>query len=141
MNEGRPGGRSPASMLKSRRVPRDAVIVRRGDAGESMFFIARGEVEVLVPSGPVTLQEGDFFGEMAVIGRTARTATVIARRSCDLLVLDAADLLKLTEGNAHVQAGLDAAIAARPCPRRVGSEGRHQGPTSAMARPRPPVAP
>ena len=102
-----------ASMLKSRRVPRDAVIVRRGDAGESMFFIARGEVEVLVPSGPVTLQEGEFFGEMAVIGRTARTATVIARRSCDLLVLDAADLLKLTEGNAHVQAGLDAAIAAR----------------------------
>ena len=31
----------------------------------------------------------------------------------DLLVLDAADLLKLTEANPHVQAGLDAAIAAR----------------------------
>lgn len=102
-----------ASLLKSRRVPRDAVIVRKGDQGDCMFFIARGEVEVLVPGGSVMLREGDFFGEIAVIGRTARTATVIARRSCDLLVLDAADLMKLTEGNPNVQAILDAAIAAR----------------------------
>lgn len=102
-----------ASLLKSRRVPRDAVIVRKGDQGESMFFIAQGEVEVLIPGGSVSLHEGDFFGEIAVMGRTVRTATVIARRTCDLLVLDAADLLKLTESNPHVQAGLDAAIAAR----------------------------
>lgn len=102
-----------ASLLKSRRVPRDAVIVRKGDQGDCMFFLARGEVEVLVPGGSVMLREGDFFGEIAVIGRTARTATVIARRSCDLLVLDAADLMKLTEGNPNVQATLDAAIGVR----------------------------
>jgi voltage-gated potassium channel len=102
-----------ASLLKSRRVPRDAVILRKGDMGESMFFIARGSVEVVVPGGPVMLAEGDFFGEIAVIGRTTRNATVIARQSCDLLVLDAADLLKLTEANPHVRAGIDAAISAR----------------------------
>ena len=102
-----------ASLLKSRRVPRDAVIVRKGDQGESMFFIARGEVEVVIPGGSVALREGDFFGEIAVIGRTTRNATVIARRTCDLLVLDAADLLKLSEHNPQVRAGLDAAIAAR----------------------------
>jgi voltage-gated potassium channel len=102
-----------ASLLKSRRVPRDAVIVRKGDQGESMFFISRGEVEVLIPGGSVALREGEFFGEIAVIGRTTRNATVIARQTCDLLVLDAGDLLKLSEHNPQVKAGLDAAIAAR----------------------------
>ena len=102
-----------ASQLKSRRVPRDAVIVRKGDQGETMFFIAQGEVEVLIPGGSVALHEGDFFGEIAVIGRTTRNATVIARRTCDLLLLDAADLLKLMEKNPHVHAGLQAAIGAR----------------------------
>ncbi len=101
------------SCLKARRVPREAVIVRKGDAGESMFFIARGEVDVLIPGGAVTLREGDFFGEIAVVGRTMRTATVIARRGCDLLVLDSVDLLKLTEANPDVQTRLDAAIATR----------------------------
>lgn len=102
-----------ADLLTSRRVPRDAVIVRKGDPGESMFFIARGEVEVIFSGGSVRLHEGHFFGEIAVIDRTPRTATVIARRSCDLLVLDAADLLKLTAKNPHVRAALDLAIAER----------------------------
>lgn len=102
-----------AGLLKARRLPRDALIVRRGDIGECMFFIARGEVEVLVPGGSVLLGEGDYFGEIAVIGRTTRTATVVARTSCDLLVLDAGDLLKLTESNPQVKAGLKATIEAR----------------------------
>jgi voltage-gated potassium channel len=76
-----------ASMLKARKVPRDAIILRKGDKGESMFFIGHGEVEVIVPDGSVSLREGDFFGEMAVLGKTRRTATVIARQPCELLAL------------------------------------------------------
>lgn len=102
-----------AGMLKSRRVPRDAVIVRRGDEGDCMFFIARGQVEVIVPGGVVTLREGAFFGEIAVLGRTTRTATVVARRPCDLLVLDAGDLVRLTSRNPHLREVLEEAIAAR----------------------------
>ena len=102
-----------AGMLKARKVPRDAVIVRKGDKGESMFFIAHGEVEVLVPGGSVRLKEGDFFGEIAVLGRTNRMATVLARQPCDLLVLDAGDLLKVMEQNPLVEAALHDAIAAR----------------------------
>lgn len=105
-----------AGMLKSRRMPRDSVIIRKGDPGESMFFIAHGKVEVLIPDGVIPLKEGDFFGEMAVIGRTTRTATVVARASCDLLVLDAADLLKLMAENPQVEAALQETIAARSTP-------------------------
>jgi voltage-gated potassium channel len=102
-----------ASMLKARRVPRDAIILRKGDKGESMFFIAHGQVEVIVPDGSVSLHEGDFFGEMAVLGKTSRTATVIARQPCELLVLDAADVLKLMEQNPQIEAALQDAVAVR----------------------------
>ena len=102
-----------ASMLKARKVPRDAVIVRKGDKGESMFFIAQGQVEVIMPDASVRLHEGDFFGEIAVLGRTRRTATVIARQACELLVLDAADLLKLMEQNPQVEAALHDAVTVR----------------------------
>ncbi len=102
-----------AGLLKARRVPRDAIIVRSGDKGETMFFIAHGQVEVVTADGPVNLHEGDFFGEIAVLGRTRRMATVIARQSCDLLVLDAADVLKLMEQNPQVEAALHGAVAAR----------------------------
>lgn len=102
-----------ASMLKARKVPRDAVILRKGDEGESMFFILQGKVEVVVPDGEVILRQGDFFGEMAVIGRMKRSATVIARQACELLVLDAGDLLRLMDQNPAVERVLMDEIAAR----------------------------
>lgn len=102
-----------ASMLKARKVPRDAVIIREGDTGESMFFIAQGLVEVVVPGGPISLRDGDFFGEIAILGKVRRTATVVAKRPCELLVLDATDLNKLMEQNPQVETALRDVIAAR----------------------------
>jgi CRP-like cAMP-binding protein len=55
-----------------------------------MYFIVRGEVEVRLPE-PVTLAEGSFFGEVALLQDGRRTATVVARTACSLLVLDVAD--------------------------------------------------
>jgi len=105
-----------ASMLKARKLPRDAVVIRKGDDAESMYFIANGEVEVVLPDRTVRLHQGDFFGEMAVLGRTKRTATVIARQPCELLVLDAADVLKFIEQNPRVDAAVREAMAARQRP-------------------------
>ena len=102
-----------ASMLKARKLPRELVIVRKGDEGHSMFFIVRGEAEVVLPGRSVRLHEGDFFGEMAVLGRIRRTASVIARRPCELLVLDAGDVLKIMEQNPSIDSALRAALAQR----------------------------
>jgi voltage-gated potassium channel len=107
-----------ASMLKSRKLPRDAVIMRKGDDAESMYFIANGEVEVVLPDRTVGLYQGDFFGEMGVLGRTKRNATVIARSPCELLVLDAADVLKFIEQNPRVEAAVHEAMAARQQPQQ-----------------------
>ena len=81
-----------------------------------MYFIANGEVEVVLPDRTVRLHQGDFFGEMAVLGRTKRNATVIARQPCELLVLDAADVLKFIEQNPRVDAAVHEAMAARRQP-------------------------
>lgn len=100
-------------LLRARKFPPNTIIIRKGDEGDSMYFIASGEVEVVLPHTTVKLQEGDFFGEVAVLGRIKRTATVIARRTSELLVLDAADVIKFMDQNPRVATVLREAMAER----------------------------
>jgi voltage-gated potassium channel len=81
-------------MLRARRVAAGALICRKGDPGEQMFFVAEGEVEVATPV-PVRLGAGDFFGELALITGEPRAATVRAASSASLLVLDISDFRML----------------------------------------------
>jgi voltage-gated potassium channel len=101
------------SMLKSRRVPKGVEVVRKNEPGDSMFFIASGEVEVALAGQNVRLAQGDFFGEMAVLGSVPRNATVTSRRTCELLVLDAADVLKFIEQHPGLAAPLREAAERR----------------------------
>jgi voltage-gated potassium channel len=101
------------SLLRARKFPPHTIIIRKGDEGDSMYFIASGEVEVVLPHTIVRLQEGDFFGEVAVLGRIRRTATVIARRHSELLVLDAADVVKFMDQNPRVATALREKMAER----------------------------
>ena len=73
------------------------IILRKGDEGDSMFIIASGEVEVEFGGGrePVLLGPGQFFGELALIERTTRTATVRADDECKLLELNGKDFHEL----------------------------------------------
>lgn len=68
------------------------IIAHAGDPAHSMYFIASGDVRILLPTKQVELAEGAFFGEMAVLRKARRSATIIATSRCNLLVLDAADL-------------------------------------------------
>jgi voltage-gated potassium channel len=78
--------------LRTRYYPPRITVVRRGDAGDSMFFISSGEVEVRLPNGgSVRLGEGAFFGEMALLERQPRSASVATTRPTTLLVLYASD--------------------------------------------------
>ncbi|MEO1280517.1 MAG: cyclic nucleotide-gated ion channel [Pseudomonadota bacterium] len=84
-------------MLRARTVSAGTTIVRAGDRGDGMYFIASGEVIVATSPTTVRLVEGDFFGEMALLTRAPRIATVTAATSTDLLVLDVEDFLRLVE--------------------------------------------
>src|SRR5581483_11540111 len=54
-------------------------IVRKGERGESMFFIASGAVRISLPTEEnVELGSGDFFGELALITGRPRTTDVVS---------------------------------------------------------------
>jgi CRP-like cAMP-binding protein len=55
-----------------------------------MYFIARGEVEVLDEGGRVlnVLGAGHFFGETSLLLSAPRTASVRATTQCDVYILD-----------------------------------------------------
>jgi len=67
-----------------------------------MFLIASGQVEVMLETGSVRLGEGDFFGEMALLSHSRRTATVTARRASELLVMEAEDFDRLMARNSEL---------------------------------------
>ncbi len=80
-----------AQLLRPRDFPAGAVIMRRGAAGDRMYFIIDGEVEVQLASQTVVLGIGQFFGELALLTGAPRNATVVAVESCTLLALDIVD--------------------------------------------------
>ena len=82
-------------LLQARYVAEGTVVVRVNEPGDAMYFIVSGEATVQVAPVPVRLGAGNFFGEMALLFGTPRSATVIATKSSVLLVLDIADFREL----------------------------------------------
>lgn len=64
-------------------------VFRAGDDGGVMYFIYKGEVEILGPDKSLiaTLGEGAFFGERALVEGRKRTGTSRATQFCELYVL------------------------------------------------------
>lgn len=83
--------------LRLRRFGHGEPIIREGEIADSFFMLAEGEVTVSRAfGGPETLlarlHRGAVFGEMALVSRTPRVATVRAHGDVDVLELDRADL-------------------------------------------------
>ncbi len=84
---------SLVNMLRADVFAAGDVVVRKGEAADAMYVIARGAVDVLGPGGAVmqTLHEGDAFGEIGLLLSRPRIATVVAKTPCDLFILDRSD--------------------------------------------------
>jgi voltage-gated potassium channel len=78
-------------LLHARDVAAGTVIVREGQPGDAMYFIVSGEATAMVTPAPVVLKPGAFFGEMALLFGTPRSASVVVTKPSVLLVLDVAD--------------------------------------------------
>ena len=71
-----------------------------GEPGRSLFIISEGEVQLIHPGRDSThvlarLGPGDFFGEMALLSDTPRSATARAIERVEALVLDKGDFRQL----------------------------------------------
>jgi len=102
-------------LLRAQTIEAGEILVRRGDAATSMYFITAGEVEIDLPGQRVRLSDGTFFGEIALLRRTNRSGTVTATRKTKLLALDAKDFHALIERlpvlSAHVKQTAEARLA------------------------------
>lgn len=82
-------------------------IVTMGEPGEDFFVILEGNVNVLIPKNDqsinlVTLQSGDFFGELVLIDDLVRNATVVAKEKCTCLVISSKIFYDLYTTNTKV---------------------------------------
>jgi len=90
-----------ASHLIERRFPRNTTIVEEGLAGDYMYVIREGRVKVtkLSEDGREKILEfldaGSFFGEMALLDRAPRIASVKTLKPVKLLALSRTDFLNL----------------------------------------------
>ncbi len=84
-------------MLRAQKVDRGAIIARRGEPAHAMYLVADGEVEIRLRHKHIRLGAGHYFGEIAALRQTLRSATVVATQPTRLLALDAADLRALMD--------------------------------------------
>lgn len=80
-----------------------AVIVRRGEPVESLYFLAVGDVDLEIGGREFHLEDGDFFGETATVKRVEADLMAIASSQCLVMALDLRDLNPLI--NRHPSLG------------------------------------
>jgi len=77
-------------------VPEGTHVVSQGDFSTELMTIIEGEAEVLRDGRPIgNLKAGDTFGEIGVIDRVQRTATVIASTPMRLATLTSWDVKRI----------------------------------------------
>jgi ATP-binding cassette subfamily B protein len=116
-----------AARFGSEHHPAGATIVEQGEHGDKLYVIVRGTMEVIQVEDDglerqlQVLQDGDFFGEIALIDNVPRTATVRARTACLLLVLSREEFLDVVRASPELRALFEhTAHVRRPEARRRG---------------------
>ena len=69
------------------------VLFREGDVGDEMYLIKSGKIKIVKKVGEekkilAVLSEGDFFGEMAIIDGSSRSATAVSEGETQLITFD-----------------------------------------------------
>jgi CRP/FNR family transcriptional regulator, cyclic AMP receptor protein len=106
-----------AAGMRSRRFRRGEVIFHLGDPGDALFIIVAGEVKISLPSESgdeailVRLQQGDVFGELALLDGAPRSATATALGVVEAVVLPRARFRELIAEEPVVRDALLASLA------------------------------
>ena len=80
--------------------PKNAVIMREGEAGIFMYVVMDGAVRITVNEKIIELvRAGGVFGEMALVDQSKRAASAAAASDCNLLSINRNDFLTLIKTN------------------------------------------
>lgn len=102
-----------------RRFARGEVVFHEGDPGDTLHLIAKGRVAVRITTqlGEVAtlaiLGPGDFFGELALLGPSHRTATVSATEPTETLAIDRDSFEALKQEHPSVESFVVAVLSAQ----------------------------
>ena len=115
-------------------------VIRAGDPGSSMFVVHKGRVRVQVsengrPRTVATLNEGDFFGEMALFTGEPRTANVLALEETEVLEIGHAAMKRVFDTNPDLVESLSFIMAERR--QGLASQTDDPPPTPALLRRHP----
>jgi CRP/FNR family cyclic AMP-dependent transcriptional regulator len=107
------------SAAHKRKYPRGSTIIYAGEQSDSIYYITKGSVTVLIEDDTgreiivAYLNEGDFFGEMAMFGEGTRTAWVKAKMECEVAELGYQRFSELSQKDAGMLYKLATQLADR----------------------------
>ncbi len=94
--------------------PAGKVLAKEGEEGREMFVLIRGTARVSRAGRKMRdLGPGDFFGELAMLTRGTRSATVTATSDVRLFVLGPQEFERVAGENSKIAVGMLAAVATR----------------------------
>ncbi len=100
--------------LKNKSFNAEQNIITEGEASDALYILTHGTAKVykhgahneLIELG--TMEEGSFFGEIGLLEKRNRTATVTAKEDVDVLVLERAELVKLVTKHPQLDTVIEA---------------------------------
>jgi CRP-like cAMP-binding protein len=98
-------------------LPSGKAMAKEGDRGREFFVLLEGEATVTRGSNRLnTMKKGDFFGEIALVTKMPRTATVTATSEVTVLVITERDFSALLKRSPEIGRGVAHALAERIAP-------------------------
>ena len=95
--------RGVAAIVHKREYKAGEPVFYQGDPGLGMYIIQEGEVSIRISEGEgedkelAVLSDGDFFGELALLDESPRSATAICKTDCSLIGFFRTDLFEMIE--------------------------------------------
>jgi CRP-like cAMP-binding protein len=103
-----------ASIADEIDLPSGKVLMEQGGEGREFFVLIEGTADVIQDGRKVnSMGPGDFFGEIALVAKTPRTATIKATSPLRALVINDRAFRALLEHSPKIQLGVLQALAER----------------------------
>jgi CRP/FNR family cyclic AMP-dependent transcriptional regulator len=108
-----------AQVARLKTLGRREELFHKGDEGGEVYVVASGTLKALTTSRDgddvvfSILGPGEFFGEVALLGATQRTATITAIDDCTLVVIDRRDFMSYLKTDPDMSVKLLSVLAMR----------------------------